>query len=209
MNLFVGYGEDARFTIRLLTLLVAVESLVIMALGFFAVRQRIIYVNPSNVIGSAYVGYVPEEAAGYFGLSFISFLGNVNQYSVKDQYQTAYLLMSPKLASAMKRTLESDMSEIQKSDMSIQTTPLDVKVTGDGETFSIEIEATRMSYVYGQETKREKLRYTLRCQKAPTRKWNPFGLEVTSYDNEVVASGRNITAAEESAPAASAEQGRR
>jgi hypothetical protein len=158
------------------------------------------------VIGSAYVGYVPQEAAGYFGLSFISSLGNVNQYSVKEQYQTAYLLMSPRLASAMKRTLETEMVEIQKSDMSIQTTPLDVKVTGDGEVFTISIEAARMSYVYGQETKREKLRYTLRCQKAPTRKWNPFGLEVASYDNEVIGSGNAMTAAGERSLAASTGQ---
>lgn len=197
MPLFVEYAEDIKFINKVLVAIVCMMSLVIMTLGFFAVRQRIVYVNPSQVIGSAYVGYVPEEAVGYFGVSFISFLGNTNQYSVKEQYQTAYLLMAPRLQSAMKPTLEQEMAEIQKSDMSIQTTPLDVKVAADGDTFTVDIDVTRISYVYGQETKREKLHYKLICQKTATRKWNPFGLEVVSYDNTVVATGNNIAAAEQ------------
>jgi hypothetical protein len=200
VSLFVEYGEDVKFINKMLVALVCVMAVVIMVLGVLAAKQRIIYVNPSQVIGSAYVGYVPEEAVGYFGASFISFLGNSNQYSVKQQYQTAYLLMSPRLQSAMKSTLEQEMNEIQKSDMSIQTTPLSVKVTPEGDEFNIDIDATRISYVYGQETKREKLHYTLVCDRTATRNWNPFGLEVLSYNNTVVATGSNLTAITQDAP---------
>lgn len=194
MPLFVQYGDDIKFVNRILTLIVCVMSVVIMILGVFAVKQRIIYVNPSQVIGSAYVGYVPEEAVGYFGATFLGYLGNSNQYSVKEQYQTAYLLMAPRLQSAMKHTLEQEMNEIQKSDMSIQTTPTEVQVAGDGGSYTVTIEAARMSFVYGQETKREKIKYKLICQKTATRKWNPFGLEVVSYDSEVVSSGKALAA---------------
>jgi dTDP-D-glucose 4,6-dehydratase len=100
--------------------------------------------------------------------------------------------MAPKLQSAMKRTLESEMAEIKKSDMSIQTTATDCVVKGDGETYTLTVEAVRMSFVYGQEAKREKLRYTIKAQKTVTRKANPFGLEVTSFDNEIVATGNSI-----------------
>ena len=193
MSFFLEYGEDSRFLIRILTIIVTIESVVIMALGFLAVKQRIIYINPSEVVGSTYVGYVPDEMVTFFGTTFVYFLGNVNQYSVTEQYKSAYLLMSPKLQSAMKRTLEGDIAEITKSDMSIQTTPTDCKVKGDGQTFTLIVEATRLSFVYGQETKRERLIYNIRCQKAVTRKSNPFGLEVTSYDNQVIAAGNNLT----------------
>jgi len=190
---FLEYAEDNRFLLKILTIIVCIESLVIMALGFLAVKQRIVYINPSQVIGSTYVGYVPDEAVAHFGMAFISFFGNVNQYSVNEQFKSAYLLMSPRLQSAMKRTLESEMAEIKKSDMSIQTTPMDLKMKGDGQTFVLTVEVARMSFVHGQETKREKLVYTIKCQKAATRKSNPFGLEVTSYDNEIIAAGNNIT----------------
>jgi hypothetical protein len=192
MPFFLEYAEDNRFLLKILTIIVSVESVVIMGLGFFAVKQRIVYINPSHVIGSTHVGYVPDEAVAHFGMAFLSFVGNVNQYSVNEQYKSAYLLMSPKLQSAMKRTLESEMAEIRKSDMSIQTTPTDLKVKGDGETFTLTIETARLSFVYGQEAKREKLVYTINCRKAGTRKSNPFGLEVTSYDNAVIAAGNNI-----------------
>ncbi|MDA8103762.1 MAG: TraE/TraK family type IV conjugative transfer system protein [Nitrospiraceae bacterium] len=196
MSFFLEYGEDSRFLIKILALIVTIESIVIMGLGFLAVKQRIIYINPSQVVGSTYVGYVPEEMVTLFGTTFVYFLGNANQYSVGEQYKSAYLLMSPKLQSAMKRTLEGDIAEITKSDMSIQTIPTDCKVKGDGQTFTLIIEAARLSFVYGQETKREKLLYNIRCQKAATRKSNPFGLEVTAYDNQVVAIGNNPTVGE-------------
>ena len=194
MPLFVEYGELERFLIKVLTIIVTVESLVIMGLGFLAVKQRVVYVNPSNVIGTTHVGYVPDDSAAYFGMTFIFFLGNVNEYSAKEQYKSAYLLMSPKLQSVMKRTFEGEIAEIKNSDISVQTTPITYKVQGNGDEFTVIIEAIRKSYVYGQDAKKEKLQYTISCQKAHITKTNPFGLEVTSYENKVVAEGAAIAA---------------
>jgi len=190
LRFFLEYAEDTRFLLRVMTLIVCVESAVIMILGFMAVRQRIVYINPSQVIGTAYVGHVPDEAAGYFALSFLSFFGNVNKYSALEQYKSAYLLMSPQLQSLMKTTLEKEIDEITRSDISIQITPTaPPKITGDGASFTIVVDAVRRSFVYGQEAKNETLRYTIKCQKARTRRSNPFGLEVTSYDSQVVSTG--------------------
>ncbi|MBE0427220.1 MAG: hypothetical protein IBX72_11335 [Nitrospirae bacterium] len=193
MSFFVQYGEDSRFLIKVLTIIICVETLVIGFLGLFSIKQKIVYINPSSVIGTARVGYVPDEMKAYFAMTFVSFLGNVNPHSAFEQYKAAYQLMSPKLQSAMKSNLESEIAEINKSNISIQTTPLKHKVKNSGESATVDIEAVRISYVYGQETKKEKVLYSITCHKARTRASNPFGLEVNSYDYKVIASGDNIT----------------
>lgn len=188
MPFFLDYAKDSRYLIKVLACLVVLETLVILALGFLSIKPRVIYINPSTVVGTARTGYVPDEAAVYFGTSFISFFGNVNHLSALEQYKVTYNLMSPKLQSAMKRVLEAEIKEIEKSNMSIQTTPIraEVKASKD-DIITIEIEAVRISYVYGQETKKDRVLYTLNCQKTATRKSNPFGLEVVSYDHKVIA----------------------
>lgn len=187
---FVQYGEDNRFLIKVLTVIICVETFVISILGFFSVKQRIIYVNPSSVVGSTRVGYVPDEYMGYFANTFVFLIGNVNAHSAFEQYKAAYQLMSPKLQSAIKGNLESEITEISKSDITVQTTPLNYKVQNStGESAAIDIEAIRISYAYGQEAKKEKVLYTINCKKAKTRASNPFGLEVTSYDYKVISSG--------------------
>lgn len=188
MPFFLDYAKDSRYLIKMLAFLVVVETFVILALGFLSIKPRVIYINPSVVVGTARVGYVPDEAAIYFGMSFISFFGNVNHLSALEQYKVSYNLMSPKLQSAMKRTLETEIKEIEKSNMSIQTIPVKAEVKNSkDDNIVIEIEAIRVSYVYGQETKKDKILYTLSCQKTATRKSNPFGLEVVSYDSKVIA----------------------
>jgi len=194
MPFFVEYAKDSRYLIKMLATLVVIETFVILGLGFLSIKPRVIYINPSAVVGTARVGYVPDEAAVYFGLSFISFFGNVNHFSALEQYKVSYNLMSPKLQSAMKRTLEAEIKEIEKSNMSIQTTPIKAEVKANTENaIIVEIEAIRTSYVYGQETKRDKILYTLSCQKTATRKSNPFGLEVASYDQKIIAIGDSNT----------------
>lgn len=195
MAWFVEYGKDSRFLIRILTIIVVVQAVVIMALGFLAVKQRVLYVNPSKAIGTAYVGYVSDDSAAFFGMAFLYFLGNVNKYSVIEQYKTAYLLMSPQLQSAMKRTLDSDAADVAKSDISVETTPLTYKVEGNGEEFAVTINTTRISYVYGQPGKEELLQYAINCRKGHISKFNPYGLEVTSYDTKTLASGGPAIAA--------------
>lgn len=193
MPFFLDYAKDSRYLIKILTFLIVLETLVILALGFLSIKPRVIYINPSTVVGTARVGYVPDEAAVFFGMSFISFFGNVNPYSALEQYKVTYNLMSPKLQSAMKTKLENEIKEIEKSNMSIQTTPVKAEVKkSESDNITLEIEAVRISYVYGQETKKDKILYTLNCQKTATRKSNPFGLEVVSYDNKIVATGNNV-----------------
>jgi type IV secretory pathway component VirB8 len=193
MSLFIEYGKDSNFIIKVLTIVICVETFVIAFLGLFIVKQKIVYINPSSVIGTSRVGYVPDEMSAYFAMTFISFLGNINPYSAFEQYKAAYQLMSPKLQSAMKSNLESEIAEINKSNISIQTTPIKYKVKNSGESASIDIEAIRISYAYGQEAKKEKVLYNINCNKAKTRASNPFGLEVNSYDYKVIAAGDNIT----------------
>lgn len=197
MAFFLEYGEDQRFLIKALVIIACVAVAAVVVLGVLSVKERITYINPTGVMGTTNAGYVPDEYAVYFGMTFLYFLGNVNKYSVEEQYKSAFQLMAQKLQSAMQSTLETEMAEIKRSNMSIETATLTYSpvVRGDNDTFTLSLEAVRVSYVMGQPGKTDKLLYTINCRKARTMKSNPFGLEVTSYENKVIASGDNITAA--------------
>lgn len=194
MSYFVAYGEESRFIIRVLVVLVVLLSLVVALLGFLSVKQRILYINPTAIVGTARVGYVPDEYISFFGMTFLYYLGNVNPYSVLSQYKTAYQMMTPELQSVMKKTLEDEIAEIQRSQISIQTTPLSDKIIKyDGDSYTVEVNVVRVSWVYGKEADKKQQVYTIKCRKSRTNKKNPFGLEVVSYDFKTVGSGDNIT----------------
>lgn len=182
MSIFVEYGKDSRFLIKILTLIVVVESVVMLVMAAYTVKQRIVYVNPNNVVGTTKVGHVPDEYAAYFGLAFLSFLGNVNSISIDEQYKTAFLLMSPQLQSNVKAVLLKDMEEIKRSNMTMQVTPLNYKIEQQDDIYTTTIEAVRVSFVYGQETRKSLATYILKCKKGRITKNNPFGLEVVSYE---------------------------
>lgn len=203
MAFFLEYGEDQRFLIKVLVIIAGVAVAGVVILGLLAVKERIVYVNPSNVIGTAKVGYVPDEYVSYFGMTFIFFLGNANKYSVEEQYKSAMLLMSQQLESAVDARLMSEIKDIQQSNLSVETHPTAYYpvARGDNDMFTLSIEAIRTSYAFGQPGTPQKLLYTINCRTARTRKSDPFGLEVTNYDFKVIASGDNITAAPSAAPA--------
>lgn len=189
MSFFVTYGEESRFIIRVLVILVICLSIVVALLGFLSVKQRILYINPTAIVGTARVGYVPDEYISFFAMTFLYYLGNTNPYSALSQYKTAYQMMAPELQSAVKKTLENEIEEIGKSQISIQTTPLSDKIVKyDGDSYTVEINVVRVSWVYGKEADKKQQVYTVKCRKSKTNKKNPFGLEVVSYDFKTVNS---------------------
>jgi len=182
LGYFVDYGEESRFLIKILTTLVILLTCIIVILGFLTVKQKILYINPSVITGTARVGYIPDDYVSYFAMTFVFFRGNANPYSVLEQYKTAYQMMSPRLQSAEKSALEKEVDEIQKSQMSIQTTPVSDSVKYNGDEYIVSIKAIKVSWVYGKESSKEEINYTIVCKKSNIRKSNPFGMEVVSYD---------------------------
>lgn len=191
---FVNLGEDQRFLIKALLVVVCILSLITMFLAYFTVNQRVIYINPGQVIGTAAVGAVPDGAVGYFAMTFLFFMGNANNISAEEQMKSAYLLMTPQLQSARTTELKENVDQIKQGDMVIQTVPLSYKVRNNRNDYDVDIDVVRMSFVYGQPVKKERRLYTLTCQKAATRNTNPFGMEVVSYDYKVLSSGDAINA---------------
>lgn len=186
MSLFVEYGKDSRYLIRILAMVICVEAAVIVLLGMAVVKGNIIYINPDNVIGTAKRGYVPDDYAAYFGMMFIHFRGNSSPATVKEQYRSAFALMSARLQSQEADILKKEANEIIGSNISLQTIPTGYAVRSSNEGFSIDIEAMRISYAYGQEASRKIVKYLISCNKTRTTKSNPFGLEVSSYDYKVI-----------------------
>lgn len=183
MSLFLEYGKDSRFLIKILTVVSCLFAVVILLLGVSIMRQNVVYINPANVIGTAKVGYIPDSSAIYFGMAFVHFLGNVSPQTVKQQYSSAFFLMSPRLQSAVLDRLRRESDEIAASNIAVQTIPTEVNITERGNNnFTIEITASRVAYAMGREASRTTVRYTIHCSRAKINANNPFGLEVTSYD---------------------------
>lgn len=186
MKFFLEYAEDTRFLMRILTAIVCIETFIIGILGFSVIKQRIIYINPSSIIGTTNIGYVPDEMVGYFGTAFVSYLGNFNPEAVVGQYKAAFKLMAPGLQSNIRGVFEKDVKDVELNNVTLQTVPLKYEVSSRNEnTFSIKIDALRLSYAYGQEAQRVKVLYTINCEKTRPNTYNPFGLQVTRYDFQI------------------------
>jgi hypothetical protein len=196
LSLFLGFGDSARFLIRMLTTSLCVALITIALLAYKVFNRDVLYINPSAITGTARVGYVTAEYAGSFGEAFVSYIGNVNKESATSQYKKAYLLMSPQLQSSMHDVFLKDLNAINSSDISIQTVPLSHEVQGNtGKTFNIMVKATRTSWSGGQAGSRQIVVYSMACQKAKITEQNPFGLEVTSYDFKIMGDAANYNAA--------------
>lgn len=186
MKFFLEYAEDTRFLMRILTGIVCVETFIIGLLGFSVIKQRIIYINPSSIIGTTNIGYVPDEMVGYFGTAFVSYLGNFNPEAVVGQYKGAFKLMSPGLQSNIRTVFEKDVKDVEVNNITLQTVPLKYEVSNrSGDSFTIKIDALRLSYAYGQEAQKVKVLYTINCEKTRPNTYNPFGLQVTQYDFQI------------------------
>ena len=186
MSLFLGFGEDAKFLIRMLTAVVCVLLVAVAFLAYKVFNRDVLYINPSAITGTARVGYITNEYAGSFGDAFVNYIGNVNREAANAQYRQAYLMMSPQLQSSMQPVLRKDLEAINSSDISIQTVPLSHEIQGNaGKTFNITVKATRISWTGGQAGSKQLVVYTMDCQKAKVTQENPFGLEVISYDFKI------------------------
>ena len=200
MSIFLGFGEDAKFLIRCLVVIVCILGVSVVGLAYKVFNRDVLYINPSAITGTARVGYITPEFAGAFADAFVSYLGNVNKESANTQYRQAYLLMSPELQSALQPVLRKDLEAINSSDLSIQTVPIKHNTEGyTGKTFNITVNATRVSWSRGQVGSKQTAIYTIACQKASVTQTNPFGLEVISYDFKIT----NDIATDNSAPPAS------
>ncbi len=200
MSLFLGFGEDAKFLIRCLVVVVCVLGVAVAGLAYKVYNRDVLYINPSAITGTARVGYITREYAGAFGDTFVSYLGNVNKESADSQYRHAYLLMSSQLQSALQPVLRKDLEAIDSSDLSIQTVPISHDIQGNtGKDFNITVKATRILWSRGQVGSKQTAIYTMSCQKASITDSNPFGMEVVSYDftitNDVPATNSNASPA--------------
>jgi len=190
MNIFLDYGEKARFLIKTLTVMVIIEFAIIIIFAFSLSKRNIVYINPSYIVGKTQVGYIPNEYAEQVALLFINYLGNFSPLSVKKQFYNAFVLEGTDLQSKNLNTLKREAQEIESSGMVVQTTPVESKVEKEGDTFRVSVKAHRVSFVSGFKTSEKEVQYIIFLkQKSPTKE-NPLGMEVINYEYQIL---RDIT----------------
>jgi len=190
MNIFLDYGEKARFLIKMLTIMVIIEFAIIIIFAFSLTKRNIVYINPSYIVGKTQVGYIPNEYAEQVALLFINYLGNFSSLSVKKQFYNAFVLEGTDLQSKNLNTLKREAQEIESSGIVVQTTPVESKVEKEGATFRVSVKAHRVSFVSGFKTSEKEVQYIIFLkQKSPTKE-NPLGMEVINYEYQIL---RDIT----------------
>ena len=190
MNIFLDYGEKAKFLIKTLTVMVIIEFAIIIIFAFSLSKRNIVYINPSYIVGKTQVGYIPNEYAEQVALLFINYLGNFSPLSVKKQFYNAFVLEGTDLQSKNLNTLKREAQEIESSGMVVQTTPVESKVEKEGDTFRVSVKAHRVSFVSGFKTSEKEVQYIIFLkQKSPTKE-NPLGMEVINYEYQIL---RDIT----------------
>lgn len=184
MGYFIQYGEELRLTNRILVLIVIVLMLLVIILAFQIAGKKVIYVNPSSVVGTGAPGVVTDEYVEYFARYFLHLMGNFTSGTIEDMYQQALYLMKPSLVKSVVEMMNSEIEEASRSFLSIETyvRNMNVERTRKG-LFLVSAECLRNYYAEGTLIVRKKIGYKLLIGKTDFRNVkNPFGLWVIDYE---------------------------
>lgn len=196
MNIFVDYGEKAKFLIKLLTIIVIVQFIVIVIFAFNFSKRNIIYINPAVIMGKTQIGYVPDEYAEHVALLFINYLGNFSPLTVKKQFYNAYILQSPSLQRQTLTTLKNEANEVENGKIVVQTTPIKTEISKNNNIYRVTVNAHRVSFISGFKTSEKEVQYVIDLKPASPTKENYLGMEVINYDYKIIrdiSSNNNIT----------------
>lgn len=187
MGYFIQYGEELRLVNRILVITVLVLAVLVVLLVFSVTGKRIIYINPSSVIGTGAPGVVTEQYVEYFARYFLYLMGNFSSKTIEDMYQQALYLMKPSLAKAVVDMLNSEINEASRSDIAIESFIEKIDVTrSDGDGFLVKAECLRDYYAGGKLVVRKRIGYNLLIGRADFRnEKNPFGLWVVDYEGPI------------------------
>lgn len=186
MNIFVDYGEKAKFLIKLLIIMVAIQFIVIILLSLNFTKRSIVYINPSAIVGKTQIGYVPDEYAEHVALLFINYLGNFSPLTVKKQFYNAYVLQSPSLQAKTLNTLKEEANSAESGGIIVQTTPVKTEIKKENNIYKVTVTAHRVSIVSGYVISNKEVEYVIKLKPASPTKENYLGMEVIDYEYKIV-----------------------
>lgn len=185
MGFFIQYGDELKFTNRILAVAFVVSFAVNVFLVYKIASKPVGYIDIDKIVGNVRAGYVPDNVVEVFTRYFVLLMGNISSETIRDMYQEAVYLMSPKLQAAVVDILNDEISEFSKtrgSAIRSVTHNIDIKKISE-KRFSIKVVAFRDYYSYGRLTMRKAIQYRIIVgANAPVTKHNPFGMWVEDYE---------------------------
>ncbi|MBI3315090.1 MAG: hypothetical protein HYZ86_04050 [Candidatus Omnitrophica bacterium] len=176
-NMKLGYAVVALSVVCLVLAMVA---------GCSVLKPRSVYCVP----GVAQTGLAVAPASGsmianVFAVSWLLNWTNFTPATVEDAYARARRFMSPVLLSKTHISLEKDMEEVKKNNISsLFSLSQDPVVETDKNGFCVTVRGQKGVYVGKEEIKVQQVVYRLRLRPVNPTDGNPYGMMVDRIDQE-------------------------
>ncbi len=163
-----------------LTVLVIVLSALLVGM---AVRPKPVVVVPGAAIAGIYsAGEMPESVMVQFARNFVVDLANFTPASAEKGYLSATRSMSPELLSRFEPVAREQLKQVVTNRIS-QFFAVDAKNVEGKDPLVIKFTGERITYVGRTETERKPFQYRVTLQYVERTQQNPYGLVVSSVDN--------------------------
>jgi len=176
-NMKLGYAVVALSVVCLVLAMVA---------GCSVLKPRSVYCVP----GVAQAGLAVAPASGSmtanaFAVSWLLNWTNFTPATVEDAYARARRFMSPVLLSKIHISLEKDMEEVKKNNISsLFSLSQDPVVETDKNGFLVTVRGQKGVYVGKEEIKTQQVIYHLRLRPVNPTDGDPYGMMVEGIDQE-------------------------
>lgn len=185
-------AESQHDKLVLSWLSVVLTVLVIVLSGFLvrmAVRPKSVVVVPGAAVAGVYnAGEMPESVMVHFARNFVVDLANFTPVSVEKGYLSAARFMSPELLSRFEPVAREQLKQVVTNRISQFFTVDSDKVEGQ-DPLVIRFLGERITYVGRTETERKPYQYRLTLRYVERTQQNPYGLVVSSVEQNDVARG--------------------
>ena len=183
-----GAEQDNRKLFHAVTALSAVCCVLAAALAQSVLKPRSIFCVPGIAQPGALAPATGAMTANAFAVSWLLNWTNFTPATVEETYTRARKFMSPGLLSQTHATLEKDMQEVKRNNISSMfALSQDPAVEQDKNVFWVTVQGQRGVYMGKEEIKVQQVMYRLRLRPVNPTDWNPYGMMVDRIDQEAGA----------------------
>ena len=191
-SLFIERWASAEQSNMKLAYAVAALSIVSMiltaALIHSALKPRPIFCVPGVQTGIAVAPASGAVTANAFAASWLLNWTNFTPATAQDVYTRARKFMSPGLLSQTHLTLEKDLQEVKKNNISSMfSLSQDPVVEADKNSFWVTVQGQKGVYVGKEEIRIQQVVYRLRLHPVNPTELNPYGMMIDRIDQEASA----------------------
>ena len=176
-----------------LSWLSVVLTVLVIVLSAFLVRMavlpRSVLVVPGTAVAGVYnAGDMPESVMVHFARNFVVDLANFTPASAEKGYLSAARFMSPELLSRFEPVAREQLKQVVTNRISQFFTVDSDRVEGK-DPLVVRFLGERITYVGRTETERKPYQYRVTLRHVERTQQNPYGLVVSSVEQNDVARG--------------------